>query len=180
MKDYAVLLSGVTGVRKPSAFTLLELLIVIVIMGIMAAIVIPKAMETDKDAVIAGASRVSQALEYAQSEAMTRKTPVTVQFYPGSESFTISDASGILTDPLTHQPCNVNLPSAVGAENLNLISANFGGTSSSITFQSNGEPVQGGSTQIITSDSKVIIQCGTHAMTVSVSPVIGKVTVTGN
>ena len=71
------------------AFTLIEVLMVVLIMGIAAAVVIPNAINTSDLQAVSAARMVATDLQYAQDTAITTQTPVTVTFQPTAESIPI-------------------------------------------------------------------------------------------
>ncbi len=162
---------------RHGAFTLIELIVVIVIMGVLAAIVIPQAVNTQRSTAQAAAVMVSQDLEYAKSVAQKIQSPVTVTFNASTGHYTLEDGSGLLTHPATKGSYDVDISGLLGDTELNIVSANFGSGNVSVTFTSLGEPVQGGTSLPVANDSAVIVNCGDFSYTISVSPIIGKITV---
>jgi general secretion pathway protein H len=147
-------------------FTLAELIVVLVILGIAAAMIIPNAV-SGRDVHATAAARVLGAdLEYAQSYAITHQVPVTVTFDTINETYTLSSQSGTLVHPITKSSYVVTVgDDASGAD---LASADFAGELS-ITFDELGAPDNAGS---------VAVQSGTRGYLVQVSPATGKVTIT--
>jgi len=84
-------------------FTLLELIVVIFILAIVAAVAVPMAVGTGDMQVISAARLISADLQYAQNIAITTQQPVTVTFTPGTESYGLSNASGSLIHPITKE-----------------------------------------------------------------------------
>jgi len=148
----------------------------VILLGILATLVIPM-MGTDDSAARAAALIVSSNLEYARSEATTQQASITVTFNTGAGTFTLSDALGAtLTNPGTGQDYVVNLADEVGKDSLQLLSANFGGTTAnSVTFTSIGEPVQAGSSNPVLNGTTngVVIKCGDAQYRVRVKPITG-------
>ncbi|MCD4824139.1 MAG: GspH/FimT family pseudopilin [Phycisphaerae bacterium] len=161
---------------RRGGFSLIEVIVVVILIAILATLVIPM-MGTDDSAARGAALMVSSNLEYARSEATRRQASITVTFNTGAGTFTLSDAAGVaLTNPGTGQDYIVNLPDEMGKDSLQILSADFGGTTSnSITFTSIGEPVQTGSAIPVGTDG-VVIKCGDSQYRVKVKPITGLVT----
>ena len=164
--------SGPVSLTRPgrsiAAFTLTEMLVVIVILAIVAAVVLPR-MVGSSDMQARSAARVMMAdLEYAQSVAITSQAPITVTFSIAGNSYTVSNASGPLIHPITKKTYVVEMGEVRGMESVSIASASFGG-SSSTTFDALGAPDNSGT---------VTITAGAHTYTVSVAPVVGRITVT--
>jgi prepilin-type N-terminal cleavage/methylation domain-containing protein len=154
--------------RSIAAFTLTEMLVVIAILAIVAAVVLPK-MVGSSDIQARSAARVLMAdLEYAQSVAITSQTPITVTFSTFSNSYAVSNASGPLIHPITKKSYVVDLGEVKGMESVAIASASFGG-SSYMTFDALGAPDNSGT---------VTIAAGAHTYQVNVAPVVGRITVT--
>ena len=151
-----------------AAFTLTEMLVVIAILVIVAALVLPK-MVGSSDIQARSAARVMMAdLEYAQSVAITGQAPITVTFNIAGNSYTVSNASGPLIHPITKKTYVVDLGQVKGMESVAIASVSFGGAPS-VTFDALGAPDNSGT---------VTVAAGAHTYYVNVAPVVGRVTVT--
>jgi type II secretory pathway pseudopilin PulG len=161
--------------KKPTAFTLFELICVIVIAAIVGGVAIAMMGDSDSATALAGAQIVLQDLEFAQSEAIARRSPITVAFDVGAGTYTISDGSGPIINPITRQDYVVNLSQESGGGGVSLASANFGG-GSSVSFNATGEPVLPGGDTPISSGDGVAVSCGQAARSITITPVIGRIT----
>lgn len=150
------------------AFTLIELLVVVMILAIIAAMVVPYATGTSSMQAMAAARRIAVDLEYAQNAAITTQTPITVTFVPGSETYQLSNASGVLIHPINKVDYIVDFGSEDGFDRVNIVSASFNGTEV-VTFNSVGTPDNSGA---------VTLKAGPHTYQINVAPATGKVTVT--
>lgn len=149
---------------RPDGFTLAELIVVVVILGIAAAMVLPQLGDTNKFQAMSAARELSGDLEYARDTAITSQSPVTVTFAP-PRSYTLSNASGPLIHPMTKQAYTVNLTGQDGFEQVSIVSASFGGTAA-VTFDVTGAPSQEG---------LVRVQAGSFPYTVQVFGGTGRV-----
>ena len=154
--------------RRPTAFTLVEILVVLVVLAIIAAVVGPYAVGTGDLAAISAARMLACDLQYAQDSAITTQLPVTVTFVASGESYELRNASGVLIHPMSKSAYTVNFSTQRGFGNLDLVSADFGG-GPTVTFDELGSPDNGGS---------VTLQAGPHVYRVDVASATGKVTVT--
>jgi general secretion pathway protein H len=152
---------------KPEAFTLAELIVVIVILAVAAGMVVPYAISTSDLAVVSAARILASDLEYAQNVAITTQQWVKLSFDTSTESYSLANASGTLDHPINKAPYVVSFPSLRGFEGVNVVSAGFGGAPE-LTFDVLGSPDNGGST---------VLQAGAHTYVVSVASATGKVTV---
>ena len=151
-----------------SGFTLVEIIVVVVILGVIAAMVIPSLIDTGDMQVISAARTVASDLQYAQNEAITSQAPVTISFRATSESYDLSNASGYLNHPMTRDEYVRDFAQTNGFERLDIVSASFGG-SDTVTFDALGAPDNAG---------RVTLQAGRYVYQVAVAAATGKVSVT--
>ncbi len=156
----------------PAGFTLVELMAVLVILGLAAAIVVPMVSNTGDIEASAAARKLTSDLLFAQNHAITHQTRVRLSFDCDANQYTLAEvpASGdpvVLTHPVTRRPFVVGFNAVEGLEKVDLASADFSSLPQ-VEFDSLGAPSQGGT---------VILTSGTFSRGVSVAPVTGKVTV---
>ena len=150
-----------------SGFTLAELIVVVVILAVAAGMVVPYAISTSDLSVVSAARILAADLEYAQNLAITTQQSVIVSFDVANETYSLSNASGVLDHPINKRPYVVSFPSLRGFEGVNVVSAGYGGQAE-VTFDVVGSPDDGGTT---------VLQAGAHTYVVSVAPATGRVTV---
>jgi len=148
-------------------FTLAELMVVVVIIGLTAGMVIPYASSAGDTAALAGARLMVCDLQYAQNTSITTQAPVTITFNESGNSYTLSNASGTLIHPMTKQAYVVAFASERGFEGLDIVSASFNATAS-VTFDEFGSPDNAGT---------ITLQAGSQSYVITVAAATGKVTV---
>ena len=150
-----------TGLEK--GFSLIEILIVMVILGIASVMVIPMLSSAGSIQLESAADTISSDLEYAKNMAITRQTSYTVDFDSNSPgSYSIKDSDGIIEHPVNKDDYTVELSSFGDVE---IASVDFGGDEW-IRFNYLGSPNRSGS---------VVIQAGSVSKTITVEPVTGYV-----
>jgi prepilin-type N-terminal cleavage/methylation domain-containing protein len=152
------------------AFTLAEIMVTMVIIGISAAIVIPSVSDTTDTQTVAAARTISADLQYAQNLAITSQTPVYVVFNNAGMSYSLSNnanASPPIISPITQMNYTVAFGSSNGFSGLGSMTANFGGTAT-MYFDLLGAPHSDGTVQVV---------AGPHVYVVTVAPATGKITV---
>ena len=147
-------------------FSLMELIVVMVILAIAAAVVVPMFNTTDLQAMSA-ARLVACDLQYAQNVAITTQQPVTVTFDAAGNSYSLSNASGALIHPMNKGEYSIDFGAQSGFGQLDLVSATFAG-SSAVTFDELGAPDNAGS---------VTLQAGASVYGINVAAITGRVTV---
>ena len=153
--------------KGPNGFTLAELILVLAILAIMAALVIPLSLGTSDFQAVSAARMIAADLQYAQNMAITSQNPVTVTFDTSGESYSLSNESGLLIHPINKTEYTIIFPSRDGFEKLDVVSSNFDG-SASVTFDELGAPDNAG---------VVVLQAGVHIYRVEVAAATGRVTV---
>jgi len=134
--------------------TLIEVIVVMIIIGILAAIVLPKidfGATSSRASVDGGAYMIASDIRYAQEFAMANRVSKSVIFTSGSSVYTFN--------PTSNLDSSGQLPSGVTINN------NF-----TITFNSLGEPTTGGG-------SSVTVSGGGQTKTISVVNYTGKVSI---
>ena len=105
-------------------FTLVEIIMVVVLIGILAVSVVPKFMDTSAISLQGGAAMVAADIRYTQELAMSTHAPKTITFTTSDTFYTVVSQT-------------MNLPSRV--------SISSGAT---FTFNSLGEPTAGGGSSV--------------------------------
>jgi prepilin-type N-terminal cleavage/methylation domain-containing protein len=165
-------------------FTMLELMVVLAIIAIAAAIVVPIASSAGSMQLRAAVTMVAADLEYAKSMSISRGQRYSVVFDSTNEEYRIADPNGTT---IAH-PVNVGHPYAVNFRNdsrlsgVDIVSAGFDGVST-VAFDYLGIPysVPGvGSPTALLSAGVIRLRAGGIERTVSVEPVTGYITISTN
>jgi prepilin-type N-terminal cleavage/methylation domain-containing protein len=159
------------------AFTFIEILLVVFVLAIAAAIIIPN-IGSAADSQVVSAARIVQAdLEVARSLAVTTQHPHSMVFSPDRRSYKVVadyDGGAYAAATAVAHPVNqgkqfeVALAALSGMDAVTVFAVNFGGQTY-VTFQSLGGPAAAGS---------ITLRAGDSEMVVSVEGLTGIVTVT--
>jgi prepilin-type N-terminal cleavage/methylation domain-containing protein len=172
-----------SGARR-SAFTLIEVLVVVVILGIASAIVLPQVTSQD-DTSAASAARVVMAdLLYAQNRAIDMQTTHYVAFDTANQQYTLYSSMSPAT-VLQHPVYQNNYVMTFGqsgsnniSQSVTLSSANFNGQTT-IAFDETGVPYSynAGVATPLSSAGTIVLTSGDYSLTISVAPDTGEITV---
>lgn len=129
-----------------AAFTLIELMIVIVIIGIAAAMAIPMVSSAASFQIRSAANLVAADLEYAKSMAISRGRPYKVVFDSSTESYQVEDPNNnVVTPPGRRAGATFGAGTRLSQVVIN--TASFGG-SQTVTFDYLGSPDNGGTVEL--------------------------------
>jgi prepilin-type N-terminal cleavage/methylation domain-containing protein len=178
--------------RARSAFTLVEILAVVVILGIASAIIIPN-MGTRDDLRTAAAARTLVAdLIYAQNQAITTGRMVYVKFDTVNNRYTLlttanSGGDVAMTNPITQTSYTQQFgPTKPGWETITINSSVLNGVDMTyrpmytLAFDELGSPYVFNYTSNTTNDlndGSIVLGSGTFTTTVSIAPATGEITV---
>ena len=176
-------------------YTLVELLVVVVILGLVATVAMPSSSSGDIAKLNLAATEVASALRFARSEALRTgeghgltvsqvTQTVTVEKYdltatPISTLFT-------LAHPINKHPYDFNVstdPTTKGviiSNSQDVFDYTGLGRRRSLIFDANGTPkwiVGSGPTTHMLNDGTIELSYGTHQRFVSVAPITGRVTI---
>lgn len=163
--------------RTRSAFSLVELIVVVAILAIVAALVIPKIGSAGDSQAIAAATILKSDLEVTRSLALTTQQTHSLVFSSDRQSYKVvanytggdyAAATAVAHPVLAQQSFTVTLASKNGMSGVTVVSASFGGAAY-VTFSSQGEPSSAGT---------VTLRSGSTQMQVSIEVLTGTVTVT--
>jgi prepilin-type N-terminal cleavage/methylation domain-containing protein len=179
--------------QSHSGFTLIEILVVVVILGIASAIVIPQIGSRDDLNVSSAARTLMADLIYAQNLAIAKQKAYYVRFY--GQSYSVCDANTLVAIDHPLQPTLNNgkyivtfgdqaspTPSGVtpGLERVSLHEPSFLGQTV-LGFDELGQPFafdpSTTTSTTMTAAGTIQLQSGDQTMTISVQPFTGETTV---
>ena len=168
--------------NRRSAFTLIEILMVVVILGMASAIVIPQ-INSRNDLKSASAARLVMAdIMYAQNQAIVTQTRQYIKFDTAGKQYKLCSGFSpevVITNPVTQGSYVQKFGSAstTYTKEMNLVSANFDGNAA-LAFDALGAPLavaSDGTAAALVSGS-VVVGAGQNSMTITVAPYTGELT----
>jgi general secretion pathway protein H len=134
--------------RSRAGFSLVELLIVLVILALLAGIAVTtlsggRAQLAAREA----AQRIAADIGFAQADALAHHAARIVTFDAAAERYGVYDGAGLLRDPVSHLPYQVDLATLFPGAQVDLASPAFGGDVS-LRFDASGAPVAGGEVEL--------------------------------
>ena len=151
------------------AFTVIEILIVVVILAIAAMTALPMLGSAASVQVRSAANMIAADLEYARSLSVSRGRNFTVVFDTAAESYEIRDEFGsTIAHPVKKGFDYVIDIQGEGLDRVEITNVDFAATSQ-VEFDYLGSPDNGGA---------VTVQGGNSTITISVEPITGYITVT--
>lgn len=158
-------------IRCRTGYTLVEVLIVVTILGIAAALVVPNMLAAGTLGVQAAARIIVADILYAQNEAIAQQRTRSVVFDPANESYSLQDEFGaVLTARWKSGSANnyaVDFTTDDRFQGVVIVSADFAGVST-LEFDALGGPVNGGT---------VVVEFQGTQYRVTVASFTGRVTV---
>lgn len=163
------------------AYTLVEILITVVILGIAAAMVIPSMGDTGVLRVQAAVRQIISDIRYAQSEAVAHQRSVGVLFDPVNKTYGLIDmpASGTVTMSMAFQ--TIVFDASMGDATISSVSfANSMGNANLLIFDEQGTPVLSATSNVAPTTGQIVITGSGQTFTISIEGYTGRVTVVGS
>ena len=160
-------------------FTMIELLVVVAILAIAAAIVVPMASSAGSMQLRAAVNMVAADLEYAKSMSISRGRRYAVVFDKTTETYRVTDASGTtISHPVkTGFLYTVDFRDDGRLGQVDIVDVSFD-SKNAVSFDSLGSPWSGTGGSATQLNSGVItLQAGGITRTVNVEPVTGYISV---
>ena len=163
-----------------SAFTIVELIVVMVILAIAAMLAVPMISSAADVQVRSAANMIAADLDYAKSMAISRQQYYSVVFDSANNKYKVRNAS---EDPIDHpiragSPFVVDLQADSRLSRVDIAGADFDPDSQpSVTFDYLGSPYSGIGTANPLDSGVITLEAGSFTMTVTVEPMTGYVTV---
>ena len=159
-----------------SGFTLVEVLVVLVIIGIAGAVVVPQMLSGGQLGVQAAARMVIADIIYAQNEAVARQSPRRVVFEPDDNRYLLTDTAGttmtVSWKSGGQENYIVDFEQDQRFSGVTLENVDFGGTTI-IEFDDMGSPTSGGTLELIAAGFRYRITVAAFTGQVTIESVPG-------
>lgn len=159
------------GPRWDRGYTLVEVLIVVVVIGIAGAVVVPQMLSAGQIGVQGAVRMVVADILYAQNDAVAQQAVRRVVFEPEADRYKLTDADGVKIDVQWRtgggEAYEVSFQDDRRFRGVELVSAEFDGEPM-VEFDALGGPKAGG---------KVVLKYNNEHYEVRVTPFTGRVTV---
>jgi prepilin-type N-terminal cleavage/methylation domain-containing protein len=169
--------------RSAAAFTLIEILAVVTILGIASAIIVPQIATRDDLQAAAAARAVMADLIYAQNRAITMQTPHYVQFVTNGYTICAKASDGTIKpikNPVTQQDYTVTF-GAGNLADLTLGAVTFDNNKGTLAYDELGIPNVTDSPGLpcarMNANGSIAVTCGTFTMTIAVESYTGELSV---
>jgi prepilin-type N-terminal cleavage/methylation domain-containing protein len=169
---------------KHRAFTLIELIAVIVIMGILAAVAIPATASTMQTRQRSAALLVSRDLRYLQQRALATGTSTWASFSFSTNTISYSETLTAGVTNITDQSTGRQLTTVLGTASeggwyagVTLASLNGSSTLASVGFDWQGRPVNTLGAALSSTQTISITATGQSAVSVTIAPETGHIAV---
>ncbi len=166
--------------RARNGFTLIEIIVVVVILGIAALLAVPMLSSAADTQLRSAANMMAADMEYARSMAISRQQNYSVVFDSGTNSYEVQDSGGtVVAHPLNSA---VGLSVVFGDDSrldkVDITSADFDGfADETITFDYLGSPYSGVGVGTSLMSGTISLAAEGFTMTITVEPVTGYVTI---
>lgn len=161
------------------AFTLVEILLLVVILSIIGLCALPMIGSASTMQVKAAATKIAADLEYAKSMAISRQKNYSIVFDIDNEKYQIQDDSGnVICDPLqTSKDFVVDFKKDSRINQVNILSVDFD-SAVAVTFDYLGSPYSGTSSNaLIDGSNGITLKAGDTQMQILVEPVTGYINI---
>ena len=159
------------------AYTLVEILIVVTILGIAGALVIPSMGSTDVLRVQAAVRTIVADINYAQSDALARQEGRALMFDPAGNAYKLVEVHGPILDPVNDLMYEVKFSVGSRFGNTKIESAAFDGDGV-LVFDELGGPVTEPDGTQPSAGGKIAVSGSGSLFDVDVEAYTGRVTVT--
>lgn len=164
----AVPISGRRRGRRRFGFTLIEVLVTVIVLGIAAAMVVPTMLDTGTLSIQGAARRVVADILMAQNEAIAQRREMRLVFDPAGDRYGLFDANGQPVGMAWQKDgYRVDFSQKQSFDGVRMRSADFAG-GTVLSFDELGTPSNGGTIEIVS---------GETAYRIRVTPFTGRVTV---
>jgi prepilin-type N-terminal cleavage/methylation domain-containing protein len=170
-----------TSCGRAGAFTLIEIIVVVVILSIAALIAVPMMSSAADIQVRSAANRLAADLDYAKNMAITHQRQFSVVFNDSvstANGYQIQDSTGtVITNPVSGRNFSVLFASERGINRVRISACVLdpATTPEAISFNYLGAPLVNGADL---NNGQIILSADGFSLTVMVEPMTGYVTIT--
>ena len=168
---------GINKMKNQKGFTLIELIMIIVILGIVALASMPKTTAQPRTRLEAACQRIALDLRYVQAMSLAQQVRFGISFDTVNEAYFVYrvNVGTVAKDPQTRNNFNVSFVTLNEFKGIDIASTNF---SNKMEFDSTGAPYDGNGV-ILSSQGIITVQTtgGAYSRTVRIEAKTGKVSV---